>query len=207
MDISFLIFELIILLFSVVIHEVSHGAMANSLGDPTAKNEGRLTLNPLAHLDMWGSFVVPLTLFVVSFGQFVFGYAKPVPFNPYNLRSQKYGSALVGAAGPASNFAIALVFGLLLRFGNDMLNPRLIDLISSIVLLNLVLAIFNLVPIPPLDGSKILFAFLPDSAESFKRSLESMGPFFLLFFIFFAFRLILPIVIWLFTLIIGSGIL
>lgn len=206
MDIPFLIFQLIVLLFSVVIHEVSHGAMANSLGDPTAKNEGRLTLNPLAHLDVWGSFIVPLTLFVVSFGQFVFGYAKPVPFNPYNLRNQKYGSALVGAAGPASNFAIALVFGLLLRFGSDMLNPRLMDLFSSIVFLNLVLAIFNLVPIPPLDGSKILFAFLPDSAEGLKNSLESIGPFFLLFFIFFAFRLILPIVIWLFTIIIGSGI-
>jgi len=206
MDIPFLIFQLIILLFSVVIHEVSHGAMANALGDPTAKNEGRLTLNPLVHLDMWGSLIVPLTLFVVSFGQFVFGYAKPVPFNPYNLKSQKYGPALVGAAGPASNFAIAIGFGLLIRFGNEMLNPHLMDLLSSIVVLNLVLAVFNLVPIPPLDGSKILFAFLPDSAENLKISLESIGPFFLLFFIFFAFRLILPIVIWLFTFIIGPGI-
>lgn len=203
MDIGLLIFQLIVLLFSVIVHEISHGAMANALGDPTAKNDGRLTLNPLNHLDLWGSIIVPLFLFIASAGRFVFGYAKPVPFNPYNLRSQKYGPALVGAAGPGANLAIALVFGLILRFGNNLISSNLGSLFTTIVLLNLVLAVFNLVPIPPLDGSKILFSFLPDSTQSFKDSLEHIGPFFLLFFIFFAFGIILPIVFWLFRLIVG----
>lgn len=204
MDIGTLIFQLLVLLFSVVIHEVSHGAMANYLGDPTAKNDGRLTLNPLVHLDLWGSVIVPVVLFIVSAGGFVFGYAKPVPFNPYNLRNQKYGPALVGAAGPGANFAIALVFGLVLRFGGDLIGIRLAGLLAIIVLLNLVLGVFNLVPIPPLDGSKILFAFLPDSFESTKESLEHVGPFVLLFFIFFAFGIILPLVAWLFQLVVGT---
>lgn len=203
MDIGLLIFQLLVLLFSVMVHEIAHGAMANSLGDPTAKNEGRLTLNPLAHLDIWGSVIIPLMLFIGTAGSFVFGYAKPVPFNPYNLRSQKYGSAMVGAAGPAANLAIALVFGLILRFGGNLLNPQLGKLFAMIVLLNLVLMVFNLVPIPPLDGSKILFTFLPDSLQNFKDSLEHIGPFVLLFFIFFAFGLILPIVYWLFGIIVG----
>lgn len=204
MDIGLLIFQLLVLLFSVVVHEVAHGGMASYLGDKTAKYEGRLTLNPIAHLDLWGSIIIPLVLFIASRGSFVFGYAKPVPFNPNNLRSQKYGPALVGAAGPAANFAIALIFGLLLRYGGTVVNPALGQLLSMVVLLNLVLGIFNLVPIPPLDGSKIFFAFLPDSFDNFKESLEQIGPFFLLFFIFFAFGLILPLVFWLFRLIVGG---
>lgn len=203
MDIGLLIFQLIVLLFSVIVHEISHGAMANALGDPTAKNAGRLTLNPLNHLDWWGSIIVPLFLFIASAGRFVFGYAKPVPFNPYNLKNQKYGPALVGAAGPGANLVIALVFGLILRFGDNLISANLGGLFTTIVLLNLVLAVFNLVPIPPLDGSKILFSFLPDSTQGFKDSLEHIGPFFLLFFIFFAFGIILPVVFWLFQLIVG----
>lgn len=202
-DIEILIFQLIILLLSVVIHEVAHGAMAYRLGDPTAKYEGRLTLNPLKHLDWWGSFLIPLFLFIATSGGFMFGYAKPVPFNPYNLKSQKYGPALVGLAGPAANFTLALVFGLAMRFGLGFIPVSLMELFEIIVILNLVLMVFNLVPIPPLDGSKVLFAFLPDSMDDLKRSLEQIGPFILLFFIFFAFGLITPIVFSLYSLIIG----
>ena len=161
---TLLIFQLAILLMSVVIHEVSHGIVALWQGDQTAKFMGRLTLNPLKHLDMWGSFLVPLMLIILP-GSIIFGWAKPVPYNPYNLRNAKWGPAIVGAAGPASNFLIALAFGLSLRFllvASDMpVLQNLIQLFSIIVFPNLLLAVFNLVPIPPLDGAKILFSLLP----------------------------------------------
>ena len=115
-DFTFLIFQLAVLVMSVVIHEFAHGWAAFQLGDSTAKNMGRLTLNPVKHLDFWGSFLVPLMLFVFSAGSFVFGWAKPVPYNPYNLRDQKYGSAKVAIAGPLANIIVAVFFGLFLRF-------------------------------------------------------------------------------------------
>src|SRR3989344_5480704 len=114
MDITITIFSLIILLFSVVIHELSHGSVANSLGDPTAKYAGRLTLNPLPHLDMFGSIILPLLLFI-SGSPVLVGWAKPVPINPYNFKDQKFGSFKVSIAGPLTNFALALVFGLAIR--------------------------------------------------------------------------------------------
>ena len=113
------VFLIIILIFSIVIHEVSHGAMANYLGDPTAKYAGRLTLNPLRHLDPIGSVILPLFLILMAKltgGGIIIGWAKPVPINPYNFRDQKYGSAKVALAGPAANLIIGLVFGLALRF-------------------------------------------------------------------------------------------
>src|SRR3989344_1145312 len=159
-------FQIVVLIFSVVIHEVSHGFAALSLGDRTAEDAGRLTLNPLKHLDPFGSVLLPL--FTLFLGGFVFGWAKPVPYNPYNLKNQKWGPALVGAAGPAANIGLALVFGLLLRFlpGFSESIPstflfNFLSVASTITLLNLVLAVFNLVPIPPLDGSKVLFSVLP----------------------------------------------
>src|SRR3990172_6297372 len=110
-----LILLLVILIMSAVVHEVSHGLAAFWLGDPTAKYAGRLTLNPLKHLDPWGSFLMPVLLLLLSGGRFFFAAAKPVPYNPFNLRDQKYGPALVGVAGPLSNIVIALVFGIFLR--------------------------------------------------------------------------------------------
>ena len=110
-----LIFQLTVLIISVVVHEVSHGLMANRLGDPTAKQMGRLTFNPLNHLDFMGSFLVPL---ITSLGGgFIFGWAKPVPYNPYNLKNQKWGPALVAGVGPFSNFIIAIIFSVLIRLG------------------------------------------------------------------------------------------
>src|SRR3989344_5606991 len=138
------IFLIAVLLFSVVLHEVSHGVVANQLGDPTAKNAGRLTLNPIPHLDLLGSIILPLFLILTKVG-FVFGWAKPVPVNPFNFRDQKYGSLKVALAGPASNLFLALVFGLALRFlPETILSYQLVTILSYIVFVNIVLALFNL---------------------------------------------------------------
>ena len=155
-----IIFSLIIILFSVIIHEYMHGWMADRLGDSTARDAGRLTLNPVAHIDLWGSILMPVWIFVGTGGGLIFGYAKPVPFNPYNLKDQKYGSAKVAIAGPLANLATALFFGLFLRFVPG-LSLILVSFLATIVQINLILMIFNLLPIPPLDGSKVILPFLP----------------------------------------------
>jgi len=200
-----LIFQLAVLLMSVVIHEFAHSWMAFRLGDSTAKNYGRLTLNPLKHLDFWGSFLVPLMIFLFSGGRAIFGWAKPVPFNPHNLRDQHWGIAKVAIAGPSANLLVALVFGLGLRFlpGQFLVSSGLVQIFSLIVFLNILLAIFNLIPLPPLDGSKILFALLPHSLEDVRIFLERYGMLFLLLFIFFAFQWILPLVFIIYNLIVG----
>jgi len=202
------LFLIIILIFSIVIHEVSHGAMANYLGDPTAKYAGRLTLNPLKHLDPVGSIIVPIFLILMinlTGGGIIFGWAKPVPINPFNFRDQKYGSAKVALAGPAANLALVLVFGLALRFLPIItVMPSLYLMFSYIVYINLLLAIFNLLPVPPLDGSHILFTFLPYSRQNVKIFLSQYGLFILLFIIFFFSRWLFLIINWIFTLIVGT---
>ncbi len=199
------IFQIAILIFSIVIHEVSHGAVAYALGDPTAKNEGRLTLNPISHLDFFGSILLPLIMYMSA--GFILGWAKPVPYNPYNLKNQKYGPALVGIAGPVSNFLVALVFGILIRFSGVLNLPEaFLQIAFFIVFLNLILAVFNLVPIPPLDGSKILFALLPARSIEFQATLERYGIFILLIFIFFFSQFIIPVVTFLLRAITGMGI-
>lgn len=201
-----ILFQIVVLIYSVVIHELSHGLMANSLGDSTAKNLGRLTLNPLKHLDMFGSVLLPLFLFFVR-APFVFGYAKPVPYNPANLTDHKYGPAKVALAGPASNLALALLFGLSLRFMPDVFSTSLIpQLFSFIVLLNLVLAVFNLFPIPPLDGHWLLMTFLPARFNWLKVALYRYNLVLLLFFLVFIFPVILPLVYSLFRLVVGGGV-
>ncbi len=167
------------LFLSIIIHEVSHGAAADALGDPTARHLGRLTLNPLAHIDPIGSILVPmLTLFA---GGFVFGWAKPVPYNPLNLRNPKRDSVLVALAGPASNILIAIILALIVKFGIVTLAPTAAVFLLSVIRLNLGLAIFNLMPIPPLDGSKLLLTFLPYEAQIF---LEQYGLIFVFIFLF-----------------------
>lgn len=201
------IFSLVILLFSVVIHEVAHGAMANRLGDPTAKYSGRLTLNPLKHLDPIGSVILPIFLALmatVSGSGIIFGWAKPVPINPYNFRDQKYGPAKSALAGPVANLAIALAFGLLIRFLSPvLLDLNLLSLLSYIVYINVLLAVFNLLPIPPLDGSHILFTFLPRSFDGLKMFLSQSGMFLLLLVIFFFSHWLILIVRLIFNLIVG----
>ena len=202
------IFLIVILILSIVIHEVSHGAMANYLGDPTAKNAGRLTLNPIKHLDPIGSVIVPIFLILMiklTGGGIIFGWAKPVPINPYNFKDQKYGSAKVAIAGPASNLAIALVFGLALRFLPVLAGFQgLYMMFSFIVYINILLAIFNLLPVPPLDGSHILFTFLPQKMENVRIFLSQFGLFILLFIIFFFFPWIILVINWIFALIVGA---
>lgn len=161
---AFIVFQLLALIFSVMIHEISHGFVAEKLGDPTARMAGRLTLNPIKHIDPFGSILLPFLL-VFSGSPVVLGWAKPVPYNPLNLtKDMKYGPLKVALAGPASNVIILLVLGLIARFGAGILSDNAIALMGLIAYLNIFLAIFNLVPIPPLDGSKILPHILPKTS-------------------------------------------
>ncbi len=199
------LFLIAILIFSIVIHEISHGAAANYLGDPTAKYAGRLTLNPIKHLDPVGSILVPLFLVLMK-SPFLIGWAKPVPINPYNFKDQKYGSAKVALAGPGSNLAVALFFGLALRFFPEIAaTPGLALILSYIVFINILLAVFNLLPIPPLDGSHILFTFLPPGFENLKIFLSQFGIFILIFFVFFLFRYLFLIINLIFSFIVGAS--
>ena len=198
------VFWIVALLYSVVIHEVSHGAVAYSLGDPTAKNLGRLTLNPLKHLDMFGSVMLPLISFFL--GGFIFGYAKPVPYNPLNLSDRKYGPAKVAIAGPASNIFLAVLFGITLRFLPDIFSSSLVpELLGIVVMLNLFLAVFNLFPIPPLDGHWILLTFLPARFTEVRTFLYKYGLLLLFVFLFFIFPLLMPLLRGLFRLLTGIG--
>ena len=197
--------QILAVLFSIVLHEVSHGFMALNLGDRTAKDLGRLTLNPIKHLDLLGSIILPLLTFFV--GGFIFGYAKPVPYNPYNLRDKKYGPAKVAMAGPLTNISLAVLFGLVLRFlpsSGLPVSVQFVDLLQFIVLINLVLAVFNLMPIPPLDGHWLVLTFVPDRYFQFKQAYARSGWLVFIIFLLFGFALILPIVFWLFKLIVGG---
>jgi len=196
------IFFLIVLLFSIVIHEVSHGSAANLLGDPTAKYAGRLTLNPIKHLDPFGSVILPILLLIFSGGRFAFGWAKPVPINPYNFRNPRWDETKVAIAGPISNLFLALIFGLAIRFLP--LTNSLLTFFSIIAIANLLLAIFNLVPIPPLDGSHILFSLLPERFLNLKMVLQQYGLFILIFFLLFGLRFVFLGVMLIYYLITGQ---
>jgi Zn-dependent protease len=166
---------IIALIFSVVIHEMAHGYAANWLGDPTARLQGRLSANPLVHLDPLMSVILP-GLLVFSGSPILFGAAKPVPYNPYNFTNQKWGEAIVAAAGPLANVFIAVVFAALIAFSGLLgLSDTFIILATKIIALNIFLALFNMVPLPPLDGSKILPKLLPYNLEmSYLRFREVM---------------------------------
>ncbi len=198
------VFQILILIMSVVVHEVAHGYTASLLGDQTARYEGRLTLNPLKHLDLFGSFILPFLSYTL--GGFIFGWAKPVPYNPYNLRPGRWSEAQVAIAGPASNILLALIFSLILRFGvsGGWANPAFVQITAVIVFINILLAIFNLMPIPPLDGSKILFAFLPDKFFELRNFFERYGLVLVIIFIFFVWQFIAPLSYFLFRIFTGT---
>lgn len=174
-------------LIAITFHELSHGFIANKLGDPTAKMLGRLTLNPIAHIDLFGTILLPLMLLVFTNGQFVFGYAKPVPINPMNFKNPKRDMAISAAGGPVTNILLAIASILVLKFiiipatiffpegiTEKTLVPAAMMLKSSVII-NVVLASFNLIPIPPLDGGRVLVGLLPHrQAMSFSR-IEPFG--------------------------------
>lgn len=190
-------FYLLVLVFSVVIHEVSHGYAAKALGDNTAEEMGRLTLNPLRHIDPVGSILVPLFLYIsaklLNAPMILFGWANPVPYNPYRLKDQKAGPALVAAAGPFSNLFLATVFGIAIRAGIAPVDSALGSLFFVIVSVNVMLAVFNCVPIPPMDGSKILFGIIPYRWHAIEEFLSRNSAILFLVFLFFGFQLIVPI--------------
>ena len=193
MDIATIIISIAILVFSVVIHEVSHGLAALSQGDQTAKIMGRLTLNPIKHIDPFGSIILPLLCAILP-GGIILGWAKPVPVNFNALKSGKRGEAMVAFAGPLSNIILALISGLIIRFfATSLPNPAILAL-EIIVITNLVLATFNLVPIPPLDGSRILSAILPHNARAFMSIMERYGLLFSLLFVFLIWQFMVPVV-------------
>lgn len=173
------LFYFLILIFSIILHEVAHGYMANHLGDPTARLLGRLTLNPISHIDPLGSIMIPAFL-VFTGSPVLFGYAKPVPYNPDNLPGT-YDELLVAGAGPGTNILLALIFGLVIRFAGDALGASLANAFAIIVIVNLWLALFNLIPLPPLDGSKVLAGILPGALgrayADLRYSLERLGVF------------------------------
>lgn len=207
MDTTLILFQIIILIFAVIVHEVSHGVVALSLGDPTAKLAGRLTLNPIPHIDIYGSIILPLAMGLASGGAFMFGYAKPVPFNPYLLRDQKWAPALVALAGPGSNIILAILLGMFYRVASifTTIPEEVGQLFLIAIIINIVLAVFNSVPIPPLDGSKIIAPLLPDKflRSEFYAVLEQQGMWIVLIFAFFGFGLISPIIYGLTNLILG----
>ena len=164
------IFLYIVIILSAIIHEYAHGWMAQREGDPTAKYAGRLTLNPLVHLDPFGTVLMPLIL-LLFFNTF-FGYAKPVPINPNNFRNQRRGLILVSFAGPGSNFLVAILLGFIVRFYPGL---AITPLLSFVVFINIWLGLFNLIPIPPLDGSKLLFGFIAGRSASATESLTGQG--------------------------------
>jgi Zn-dependent protease len=175
------------LIFAIVLHEVAHGWVANKLGDHTARDMGRLTLNPISHIDLFGTIIMPVMLFFLSHGKMVFGYAKPVPINPYNFKNPKKDMALSSIAGPGINLIMAVSFAFILRVVLPLLDkfiPRsalewfvlpLVLMLGYGVLINVALAILNLIPIPPLDGSRILYWLLPDKLASLYYRLERFG--------------------------------
>lgn len=197
------IFYIAVLIMSIVIHEVAHGFVAEYFGDKTARFAGRLTLNPLPHIDLFGSIILPIVL-LLSPSPVLFGWAKPVPYNPDNLSNKKWGTIAVASAGVLSNFAIAIIFGIVIRLTSGLSMPEGFYFITSIiVILNLGLGIFNLVPIPPLDGSKILFSFLPASFSSVIFKFEQYSLILLLIFIVFFADYLFPIFSYLFTFLTG----
>lgn len=202
-----IVFYIIVLIFSVIVHEIAHGFVALHFGDQTAKHAGRLTLNPMRHLDPFGSIVMPLLLALS--GLPVFGWARPVPYDPRNLRHPKRESGLIALAGPLTNLLVAAVFAVIVRvllsasgFSDY---AQLIVLLDVVVWVNLALTFFNLLPIPPLDGSGVLFSLLPPSTRPFELFMHRYGMYILLVLIFFGLNFLGPVVGWAHDLLVGGA--
>ncbi len=194
------IIYVVILIGSVVLHELAHAWTAYKLGDPTAWLEGRITLNPLAHLDTIGSVVLPLLL-VLTGSPFIIGWAKPVPFNPHHFSNPRWGGALVAVMGPVTNLLIAAIAaGIVILIGP--VASVVSAIMHAIILTNIALAVFNLIPVPPLDGHHILFAIIPDSFAHIKYQLQRYSLVLVLILVVFGWRLIEPVVLWMYQLLV-----
>ncbi len=200
-------FFILILITSVVIHEVAHGYVAYHYGDLTAQMAGRLTMNPLKHIDIVGSIIVPITLLLVNAG-FLVGWAKPVPINDRNFTKRKEGLFAVSIAGICANFIIAIFFAIVLRVSINFgfYNESFEYIVSIIIFLNIILGFFNLIPIPPLDGSKILLSLLPGDTRKIEYFFDRYGIVLLIFFIIFVWDKFIPIVLWIYTILTGMSI-
>ena len=191
-------FVFVVIILSAVFHEYAHGWAAYQLGDDTAEKEGRLTLNPIAHIDPFGTLLLPLVLLFTA-GIFI-GWAKPVPYNPYQLSDKKYGELKVAIAGPATNIILAVMLGLVARLGGVLgLSGIALELFAFAAYVNIFLALFNLIPVPPLDGSKVFATLFP----SLGRSLMGLGMFGILIALLAAFYVLPSIAQFLFLLIVG----
>ena len=201
---------LVVLILSIIAHEVAHGYAANMLGDPTARLAGRLTLNPLPHIDLVGSILIP-GLLVLSHSPILFGWAKPVPYNPYNLKNKRWGEAIVAVAGSATNLLLAVIFALIIRLGAGSLSVPTLSFLATICFVNLFLGLFNLIPFPPLDGFTFLRGALPfhlsRGLHHFEDQMRSYGPAALIIFlVIFSYILAGPfyvLVSWIFGLLVG----
>ena len=187
-----LLIVFISLLFSMAIHEAMHGFVAHWLGDTTAQEAGRLTLNPLRHIDLLTTVLLPLALILTNHTPFF--AAKPVPFNPYRVRYGEFGAALVGLAGPFTNLALALIATLIVRLGGVSIGTEVFNALFLFMQVNVAFFVFNMIPFPPLDGSRLLYAVAPESVQRVMEQIESAGFTTILVFMLLLFPFIAPII-------------